>query len=133
MAEPNVVRQPQGFSNRKTRVEFAPDTFPPSLFSIQVTLNSTPGNVTRIEIPELACGFRLHPTSGNVRFAVDKDPQQQATSSASEISVSDLADGHTARQDFWEVRTFETNSPNRGKELRLTGVVGSEVLDVEFF
>lgn len=123
-----IIRQPQT-GRPINRVEFAPDTFPPALVSIRVTLQVTPGDVTRMEIPEGACGFRLFSESGDIRFAIDKDPESIAVSGNAEITVDEYAEGNTSEQDFFEVRTFE----DIAKTLRLTGVVGSEIVRVEFF
>lgn len=127
--EPTIIRQPQTNTNLKRLVEFVPDTYPPGLFSIDVTLQAIPGDVTRLEIPEGTCGVRLFSEDGDIRFAVDKDPTLITASSDVEINANAYASGNTVEESFFEVRTFESTA----KTLRLTGIVGSEVVRVEFF
>lgn len=113
--------------NYFSTVRFQPDSSEGRIASITATLGAI-GTVTTIAIPNWANGFRLYP-DGEIKFDIGRDPQDLATASTT-IALGDLGRGGYAKQSSWEVRLLQS-TPSR--ELRLTGVAGGEVVDVEFF
>lgn len=70
------------------------------LTSGSYTVNTT----ATIAIPSWARGFRLYPSSNDIRFAVGEAPAA--------IGAGTLTVGHTAKADSWETRLLESGATN---------------------
>ena len=101
-----------------------------ALFSLSVTLSGTPNTVTTITLPDNARGFRLYPTSNDVRFAVGENPATLATATATTIAAAAFGVGGIAKGDQFETRLLEAGT---SRTLRLSSATASTVVTAETF
>lgn len=77
--------------------------------------------VVPCSIPSGAIGFRLYPTTNDIRFAIDEDPVTAGTVNAATV-------GAIAKSGAWEKRLVIPNA----SEVRLLGTTETDV-DIEWF
>lgn len=106
--------------------------------SIEATLDSTPGTLTTIDVPDDSKGFKLYPRTNHIRFAVYyansvRTLAAVATDTDNTIADTDLAIGGIAKPDIWETRLLPPKTPETTRILTLRSTTADVVVDVEFF
>ncbi|MBU0650325.1 hypothetical protein KKC59_00285 [bacterium] len=98
--------------------------------AIKITLSSTPGEVTVINLPNEAKGFKLIPAGEDVLFSVDEAVDDLAVSSNLIINEGDFSIGGIAKSNLTEVRLLPFKAD---RKIYLKSAVADVVLELEVF
>jgi len=106
--------------------------------SIELTLDTTPGTLTTVTLPDAAKGFRLYPRTNACRFAVYASGSTRtlaavATDTDNTVAAADLAIGGIAKADVWETRLLPSYNNTADRILTIRSLTADAVVDLEVF
>jgi hypothetical protein len=125
----DVAKRDNGDGSYSESMALRADARTTKLKSLKVTLSGTAGEVTTVNLPAGARGFRLYPAAADVRFAVDENPVAEQTSTAAAVASTAFGAGGIAKAAQWETRLLETTYTS----LRMLSTSSSAVVEVEVF